>query len=952
MIAAVATTFALAGTAAATGTGVGQSGNTVPGAAAAQGQFTAGTPFDSGQQIDVVIPPNQVLTPGATIFVLECAAPNGVNPTTINVCDGNSNYGGGTITVNSDGSVDVMNSSTTSGNPYIVYALPDHYTFRESPSTTPKCGLGAANECVLYIGQGGGNDVGLSQPHFFSQPFQIHTDPTDSGTLNPGDGSPQPVSSVSSSLSTVTPATQSVTADGQDRATVTVTLNDASGVAVAGKTVTLTAANGQVTVVPTQSGSNVTNAAGKATFAVTDNTAESVTLDAADSTDAIPVTATAQVTFTPETLNQTASTVTANPTTVPSDGSTPSTITVSLRDNESNGGSGPLIGRTVTLVGESGSSVVVPASAGSNITDANGIATFDVTDGVGQAVTFQATDTTDSGVLTSTATVTFGVAPTVSASASTISASPATVNIGPSGTSVTVTLLASNGTTAIPGKSVDLAVSSPSGHASIVGSNPSVSDAAGQAKFQVDDTTAESVTITATDVTDSNLTLTANDVVVFIVPPPPTVSPTLSTVTVSGGSVPADGFTEAVATVTVINTNGITVSGATVTMSGAPNATVSVQPLGGIDTTNSSGVVQFAVRDTTAEAVTLTTVVGGITLAARPTATFVAGVPDGVKSTVSASPTKVPADGSTTSTVTVTLTDYFGNPIAGKTVDLTASSGSSVITPVQLTSSVLAGVTNTGGQTAFNITDGTTEVVIYTASDPADSLTLAQLVSVTFGTPPIVVPVKADSSIVTSASSVVADGKTVGTITVELRDANGFPVTGKTVSLTASSGSSVITAAGSSTPGVVTAASTPHTAATNSNGNAVFNVTDTVSQTVTYTAADTTDSISGWAVVVAFTTAPPTTTTTTTSTTSPGTAAAANTSTTSGGSSADTSTGATGQNTSGTSDTSGDSGTTASTGLAFTGAPTALPWILGIGVLLLLLGVAGRRIRLFGRRER
>src|SRR5277367_2335681 len=98
MVVAVVTTIGMAGTAGASGTGVGQSGNTVPGAAAAQGQFTAGTPFDSGQQIDVVIPPNQVLTPGATIFVLECAAPNGVNPTTINVCDGNTGYGGGTIT--------------------------------------------------------------------------------------------------------------------------------------------------------------------------------------------------------------------------------------------------------------------------------------------------------------------------------------------------------------------------------------------------------------------------------------------------------------------------------------------------------------------------------------------------------------------------------------------------------------------------------------------------------------------------------------------------------------------------------------------------------------------------------------------------------------------------------------------------------------------------------------
>ena len=81
---------------------------------------------------------------------------------------------------------------------------------------------------------------------------------------------------------------------------------------------------GDATVLPAQfRGSNVTNATGQATFVVTDDTPRRSLWTAADSTDTIPVTATAQVTFTPETLDQTASTVTANPTTVPSDGSTP-----------------------------------------------------------------------------------------------------------------------------------------------------------------------------------------------------------------------------------------------------------------------------------------------------------------------------------------------------------------------------------------------------------------------------------------------------------------------------------------------------------------------------------------------------------------------------------------------------------------------------------------------------
>jgi hypothetical protein len=176
---------ALAGTAGA-GTGVGASGNTVPGAASPLAPYTAGS-FDSGQPIDVVVPPNSVLTPGANIFVLECSAPDGVDPTTIDSCDGDTAYGG-TISVQSNGSVDVVNTSSDSGNAYPIYALPDHFSLGESPSESTTCGLGAAEECVLYIGQGGGQDIGLTAPHFFSQPFNVHSDATDSGTVNPGDG--------------------------------------------------------------------------------------------------------------------------------------------------------------------------------------------------------------------------------------------------------------------------------------------------------------------------------------------------------------------------------------------------------------------------------------------------------------------------------------------------------------------------------------------------------------------------------------------------------------------------------------------------------------------------------------------------------------------------------------------------------------------------------------------
>jgi Putative Ig domain/Neocarzinostatin family len=242
---------------ASAGTGPGASGNTITNALQAQTPFSPGT-LDSGQPVDVVVPANSILTPGATIFVLECSAPGGVDPTTINSCDGNTGYAGGTISVNGDGSIDVINTSTSSGLPYIIYALPDSITLAEG-SSGPKCGLGSANECVLYIGQGGGSDTGLSQPHFFSQAFQVHPDPTDSGKLNPGDGTfaadsaPAITSANHTTFIKGTAGTFTVTASGYGPPTFTETGALPTGVTLK-TTFSGTSSTGVLAGTPTQSG--------------------------------------------------------------------------------------------------------------------------------------------------------------------------------------------------------------------------------------------------------------------------------------------------------------------------------------------------------------------------------------------------------------------------------------------------------------------------------------------------------------------------------------------------------------------------------------------------------------------------------------------------------------------------------------------------------------------------
>lgn len=164
-------------------------------------------------------------------------------------------------------------------------------------------------------------------------------------------------------------------------------------------------------------------------------------------------------------------------------------------------------GQAVTLTVNSGSHAVITTVRG--VTDLNsGAALFEVTDTVPETVTLTAS--TNDGTLTRTATVDF-VSP--SATAGNISASLSSVpNDGTSSTTITVTLqnAASQGAS---GKTVDLAQGA--GHSSVSAPNPAVTDSSGQIQFIATDTTAETVTYTATDLTDGDMPIPGSAAVTF-----------------------------------------------------------------------------------------------------------------------------------------------------------------------------------------------------------------------------------------------------------------------------------------------------------------------------------------------------------------------------------------------------------------------------------------------------
>jgi hypothetical protein len=151
---------------------------------------TTGSPYSSGQEIDVSVAANSTLslsnlesngyTGEPHMVVEECDDPGGTSgglpATPTGNCD--SQTIDSTTAVNSDGSFTI--------DDYTVYWLPDNPTFGEGPASLPTCGT-APNYCVLYLGP---DQTNFAKPHLFSAPFVV-TNNGDDGGENPGDGTPE-----------------------------------------------------------------------------------------------------------------------------------------------------------------------------------------------------------------------------------------------------------------------------------------------------------------------------------------------------------------------------------------------------------------------------------------------------------------------------------------------------------------------------------------------------------------------------------------------------------------------------------------------------------------------------------------------------------------------------------------------------------------------------------------
>ena len=176
-----------------------------------------------------------------------------------------------------------------------------------------------------------------------------------------------------------------------------------------------------------------------------------------------------------------------------------------------------------------------------------------------------------------------------------------------------------------------------------------------------------------------------------------------------------------------------------------------------------------------------------------------------------------PADGSSTITVVVQLRDANGSAVSGKTISLTASPGSSaVITPASGVSTV------DNGAVVFTVTNTEIEDVTFTARDVTDNILLEQKPTISFVSPPA-----ASGGISANPPSVPANGTSIATITITLRDSLNRPSSGKEITLSQKNGRSVVVG--------------PSPSVTDANGEIQFTATNLFEETVIYTAINVTD---------------------------------------------------------------------------------------------------------------
>jgi hypothetical protein len=204
----------------------------------------------------------------------------------------------------------------------------------------------------------------------------------------------------------------------------------------------------------------------------------------------------------------------------------------------------------------------------------------------------------------------------------------------------------------------------------------------------------------------------------------------------------------------LLDSNSNPVADKTVTLVSSRLTDDAISPASG--SSDAFGVVTFSVTSATPGDSLFTATGDGVGLSTTPGVTFTAV--SAADSTVAASPASVVADGSATSTITVTLKDTSGNPFAGKTVTLAHTSG-----PGTPDITTVSGTTSASGVATFTVKSVTVGADVFTAT--GDGVILTQTATVTFTVVPAIITWGSATDDTDLASDVLVNGTFVDAVT-------------------------------------------------------------------------------------------------------------------------------------------------------------------------------------------
>jgi adhesin/invasin len=277
-----------------------------------------------------------------------------------------------------------------------------------------------------------------------------------------------------------------------------------------------------------------------------------------------------------------------------------------------------------------------------------------------------------------------------------------------------------------------------------------------------DGTYTATLTSTATGTADVSGTINGNTITsgdASVEFTPGIASGSTSTISANSTSITADGSSTSTITVQAVDANGNdeTAGGDAVTLT-TTKGTIS----GVTDNTDGTYTATLTSPTTTGTADVSGTINGNTITSGDASVAFTPGAVSAANSTISANPTSIAADGTSTSTITVQAVDANGNDetAGGATVLLDTNAGS------------LSGVTDNGdGTYTATLTSSTTaETADVSGAIDGNRITSGNA-SVTF-TPPGAVSA-AQSTISPGPQSITADGTSTSNITVQAVDANG-----------------------------------------------------------------------------------------------------------------------------------------------------------------------------------